>query len=145
MQRRPTNSNTGVQAEVASAKFQFTKLFKKGLYKFLPQVAVVDVVGVLQTSTVSRALSAWSRRCSGGAGVDDIDRPIGLLTNQVQPEPEITHSRLHKRCLEGGVAAPFGVDGRCQGTRAFAAASRFHAVQRRCGSRSAPHCCRCHH
>src|SRR5690606_22147825 len=92
------------------------------------RVAVVDVVGVLPHVTGQQRHVAGGQRRGGVAGVDDVKRAVGLLDQPGPAGAEVAGRRFVERFLEGGRAAPFGVDGLGQLAGRFAAALGRQAV-----------------
>lgn len=74
-------------------------------------IAVVDVVRVFPDITGQQRLVGRGQRGGGVAGVDDVDRAVGLLDQPGPARTEVAGGRLVEGFLEGVEAAPLGVDG----------------------------------
>ena len=122
---RPRPARSG---EVGFGKAPVHQLVEEGLDKLRAHVAVVDVVGVFPHVHGQQRLVGGGQRRAGSAGVDDVHAAVGLLHQPGPAAAEVADGALHEGFLEGGVAAPLGVDGRGQRARGFTTASGLHAV-----------------
>ena len=114
--------------EVRFGEVPVDQLVEEGLDELRAQVAVVDVVGVLPHVDRQQRLVGGGQRRAGGAGVDDVDAAVGLLHQPGPARAEVADRRLDEGLLEGGVAAPLGLDRRGQRALGLAAAAGLHAV-----------------
>src|SRR5690606_7667463 len=85
-------------------------------------VAVIDVVGVLPDVTGQQCDVGRSERCSGVAGVDDVERTVGLFNQPCPARTKVACSRLVESLFECSNTAPLGIDGLSQLAGGLAAA-----------------------
>src|SRR5690606_21664403 len=95
-------------------------------------VAVVDVVGVFPDITGQQRLVGRGERRGGIAGVDDVERTVGLLDQPGPARAEVAGGGLVEGVFEGVEAASLAVDGVGQlaGGRAARVGSQAVPVER---------------
>src|SRR5574343_1125776 len=115
-------------SEVGFGERPVHQFVQERFHELAAQVAVVDVVGVFPHVHGQQGLVGCGQRGASGAGVDDVHGTVGLFHQPGPAGTEIAHSGFDKRFFEGGVAAPFGVDGRSQGAGGLTTAVGLHAA-----------------
>ena len=97
--------------KVLLSKFPVHQIREEGLGELGAGVAVVDVVGMLPHIHREQGFVGSGQRRAGCAGVDDINRAVGLFDEPCPAGAEVADCTFDEGFLESGIRAEFGVDG----------------------------------